>query len=97
MIKTLALLSLNLGIALGFNHQSPLRVNAEPTANIQANQSIPKANQSTPKSNQSAPNYEETSLGFDDRLWGKTGDKLAMLKSIDNSLRYLETPAATKA
>jgi membrane-bound lytic murein transglycosylase A len=83
MIKTLALLSLNLGIALGFNQQIPLRLNAEPTANIQANQSI--------------PNYEENSLGFDDQLWGKSGDKIAMLKSIDRSLHYLDTPAATKA
>jgi membrane-bound lytic murein transglycosylase A len=83
MIKTLALLSLNLGIALGFNQQPPLRLTAEPTANIQAHQST--------------PNYEETSLGFDGQLWGKTGDKVAMLKSIDHSLRYLDTPAATKA
>ena len=83
MIKTLALLSLNLGIALGFNQQAPLRLNAEPAANIQAKQST--------------PNYEETSLGFDNQLWGKSGDKLAMLKSIDNSLRYLDTPAAIKA
>jgi membrane-bound lytic murein transglycosylase A len=83
MIKTLALLSLNLGIALGFNHQSPLRLTAEPAANIQANQST--------------SNYEETSIGFDEQLWGKSGDKLAMLKSIDHSLRYLDTPAATKA
>jgi membrane-bound lytic murein transglycosylase A len=83
MIKTLALLSLNLGIALGFNQQAPLRVNADPTANIQANQSI--------------SNYEENSLGFDDQLWGKSGDKAAMLRSIDHSLRYLDTPAATRA
>jgi membrane-bound lytic murein transglycosylase A len=83
MIKTLALLSLNLGIALGFNQQTPLRLNAAPAANTQANQST--------------PNYEATSLGFDDQLWGKTGDKAAMLKSVDGSLRYLETPAATKA
>jgi membrane-bound lytic murein transglycosylase A len=85
MIKTLALLSLNLGIALGFNQQAPLRLTAEPTANLQANQST------------STANYEATSLGFDEQLWGKSGDKLAMLKSIDNSLRYLETPAAIKA
>jgi membrane-bound lytic murein transglycosylase A len=83
MIKTLALLSLNLGIALGFNQQSPLRLTAEPSANIQANQSTPCC--------------EETSLGFDEQLWGQSGDKAAMLKSIDNSLRYLDTPAATKA
>jgi membrane-bound lytic murein transglycosylase A len=83
MIKTLALLSLNLGIALGFNQQAPLRLTAEPAANIQANQS--------------AATVEASPLGFDEQLWGKTGDKAAMLKSIDNSLRYLETPAATKA
>jgi membrane-bound lytic murein transglycosylase A len=83
MIKTLALLSLNLGIALGFNQQAPLRLTAEPAANIQANQS--------------AATVEASPLGFDEQLWGKTGDKAAMLKSIDNSLRYLETPAAAKA
>jgi membrane-bound lytic murein transglycosylase A len=83
MIKTLALLSLNLGIALGFNQQAPLRLTAEPAANIQANQST--------------ATVEASPLGFDEQLWGKTGDKAAMLKSIDNSLRYIETPAATKA
>ncbi len=83
MIKTLALFSLNLGIALGFNQQAPLRLTAEPAANIQANQST--------------ATVEASPLGFDEQLWGRTGDKAAMLKSIDNSLRYLETPAATKA
>jgi membrane-bound lytic murein transglycosylase A len=87
MIKTLALLSLNLGIALGFNQQPPLRVNADPSANIQAKQSIPAT----------APTMEESPLGFDEQLWGKTGDKAAMIKSIDHSLRYLDTPAAAKA
>ena len=90
MIRTLALLSLNLGIALGFKQQLPLRLNAAPIA-IQANQS--KSTPSIP----STPNYEENSLGFDEQLWGKSGDKAAMLKSIDHSLRYLDTPAATKA
>jgi membrane-bound lytic murein transglycosylase A len=88
MIKTLALLSLNLGIALGFNQQPPLRLNADPGANIQAKQSIPAA---------TTPTMEESPLGFDEQLWGKTGDKVAMIKSIDHSLRYLDTPAATKA
>ncbi len=88
MIKTLALLSLNLGIALGFNQQAPLRVTAVPPANIQAD-----------RGTTTTTNYEETtsSLGFDDQLWGKSGDKLAMLESIDHSLRYIETPAATRA
>ncbi len=85
MIKTLALLSLNLGIALGFNQPAPLRLNADPAANTQAKQST------------TTPVIEESPLGFDDQLWGKTGDKAALLKSIDHSLRYLETPAAVKA
>ena len=85
MIKTLALLSLNLGIALGFNQPIPLQLKAEPTANTQANQSNPK------------PCCEESPLGLDDQLWGKSGDKLAMIKSIDGSLKYLETPKAVAA
>ncbi len=94
MIKTLALLSLNLGIALGFSQHPPLKPTADPTANIQAKQNTP----STPKNATSAPTpLEESPLGFDEQLWGKSGDKTALLKSIDNSLRYLETPAATKA
>jgi membrane-bound lytic murein transglycosylase A len=87
MIKTLALLSLNLGIALGFNQQPPLRLNADPSANIQAKQSIPST----------TPAIEESPLGFDEQLWGKTGDKAAMIESIDRSLSYLDTPAAVKA
>jgi membrane-bound lytic murein transglycosylase A len=87
MIKTLALLSLNLGIALGFNQQ-PLRLNADPGANIQAKQSIPST---------TTPAIEASPLGFDEQLWGKTGDKAAMIKSLDHSLSYLDTPAAAKA
>jgi membrane-bound lytic murein transglycosylase A len=83
MIKTLALLSLNLGIALGFNQQLPLQLKADPAANIQAKQSKPCC--------------DESPLGLDDQLWGKSGDKLAMIKSIDGSLKYLETPKAIAA
>ena len=61
MIKPLVLLSLNLGIALGFNQQAPLRLTAEPAANIQANQSTSNY-------------YVESPIGFDDQLWGKSGD-----------------------
>jgi membrane-bound lytic murein transglycosylase A len=39
----------------------------------------------------------ESSIGFDEQLWGTSGDKVAMLKSIDRSLGYLQTPAAIKA
>ena len=107
MIKTLALLSLNLGIAIGVDARLPLRVNPNPAANIQAKQttsstrtktnSAPTAT-STPAKTNSAPTAIDSSpIGFDEQLWGKTGDKAALLKSIDNSLRYIDTPAAAKA
>jgi len=40
------------------------------------------------------------SLGFDEQLWGtpeQPGDRQALLKSIDHSLRYLATPTAAAA
>ncbi len=40
------------------------------------------------------------SLGFDDQLWGRPGqpgDRQALLKSIDYSLRYLASPSAAQA
>ncbi|MEQ9358651.1 murein transglycosylase A [Coleofasciculus sp. F4-SAH-05] len=40
------------------------------------------------------------SLGFDQQLWGtpeQPGDRQALLKSIDHSLRYLATPTAAAA
>ncbi|MBD1939701.1 MltA domain-containing protein [Microcoleus sp. FACHB-68] len=48
------------------------------------------------------PDRQNTSnvLGLDDQLWdkaGQPGDRQALLTAIDNSLRYLETPAAAKA
>lgn len=39
-------------------------------------------------------------LGWDEQIWGQsgqTGDKHALLTSIDHSLRYIQTPAAAKA
>jgi membrane-bound lytic murein transglycosylase A len=39
----------------------------------------------------------DRALGLDDRLWGSSGDWRAMLKAIDNSLHYLDTPKAMKA
>ncbi|ALB41294.1 MULTISPECIES: murein transglycosylase A [unclassified Anabaena] len=36
-------------------------------------------------------------LGLDEQLWGKQGDKQALLTSIDNSLRYLATNKAVTA
>lgn len=42
---------------------------------------------------------QSPSLGLDEQIWGEngqSGDWRAMLASIDNSLRYLKSPAATK-
>jgi membrane-bound lytic murein transglycosylase A len=36
-------------------------------------------------------------LGLDDRLWGASGDRQAMIQAIDRSLQYMETDAATAA
>ncbi|NES21896.1 MAG: murein transglycosylase [Symploca sp. SIO3E6] len=50
----------------------------------------------SPSSTQAKTN----SLGFDEQLWGnlgQQGDRGALLRSIDNSLRYLNTAAAVRA
>lgn len=36
-------------------------------------------------------------LGLDDRLWGQPSDRAALIASIDHSLGYLQTPAASEA
>ena len=36
-------------------------------------------------------------VGFDDRLFGQPGDRAALVRSIEYSLRYLQTPAAAQA
>jgi membrane-bound lytic murein transglycosylase A len=86
MIKTLALLSLQMGLALASTHHLPLRVSA-----------LPEQSTATPKAGDlEAPSNGEV-VGLDDQLWGKNGDRAAMIASIDNSLRYMQTPASVKA
>jgi membrane-bound lytic murein transglycosylase A len=86
MIKTLALLSLQMGLALASTHHLPLRVSVLPEQ--------PAAN---PKAGDlEAPSNGEI-VGLDDQLWGKNGDRAAMIASIDNSLRYMQTPASVRA
>ncbi|MFB2936544.1 murein transglycosylase A [Aerosakkonemataceae cyanobacterium BLCC-F154] len=59
----------------------------------------------TPTPNSSLPlqpitEAQEQQLGLDDRLWGRPGqkgDKQALLRSIDNSLKYLRTSKAAEA
>lgn len=92
MRKTLALLSLSLGIAF----VNPLW---SVVAQVPTTQPIP-----IPTTPEVLPplqlvNVEtgctpQNCLGWDEQLWGKQGDKQALLTSIDNSLRYLGTNKA---
>jgi membrane-bound lytic murein transglycosylase A len=91
MIKTLALLSLQTGLALASTHHLPLRLSSlpEPVKTVAAAQ--PKSDDSCCE----APSNGEV-VGLDDQLWGKPGDRKELLSSIDNSLRYLQTASAAK-
>ncbi|MDZ8187959.1 MAG: murein transglycosylase A [Nostoc sp. ChiSLP02] len=110
MRKTLALLSLSLGIAF----VNPLLSVVAQVPNI-----LPFPAPTTPELPPlPAPNTPEVTpplklvaiasdctlrqscLGWDDRIWGqrgKTGDRQALLASIDNSLRYLAKDEAIAA
>ncbi|MBD1809494.1 murein transglycosylase A [Microcoleus sp. FACHB-SPT15] len=82
MRKTLTWLSLSLGITL-------LSANGIIAAEVPLQPINPEASQTA-----------LDSLGFDEQLWGnpgQPGDWRAMLKSIDYSLRYLQTPTAAQA
>ncbi|NEQ24100.1 MAG: murein transglycosylase A [Microcoleus sp. SIO2G3] len=82
MRKTLTWLSLSLGITL-------LSANGIIAADVPLQPINPEASQAV-----------LDSLGFDEQLWGnpnQPGDWRAMLKSIDYSLRYLQTPTAAQA
>lgn len=82
MRKTLTWLSLSLGITL-------LTANGIIAADVPLQPINPNASQ-----------VALDSLGFDEQLWGnpgQPGDWRAMLKSIDYSLRYLQTPTAAQA
>ncbi|MFN6513323.1 MAG: murein transglycosylase A [Nostoc sp. CreGUA01] len=107
MRKTLALLSLSLGIA--FVH--PLLSAIAQVPNLQP-LSIPTTPELPPLPAPITPEFtpplkpvaigtdctlRQSCLGWDDQLWGqrgKTGDRQALLASIDNSLRYLATDKA---
>ncbi|MCW6037571.1 MltA domain-containing protein [Spirulina subsalsa FACHB-351] len=48
----------------------------------------------------SNPHRQAPNLALDEQLWGslgQPGDKQALIRSIDHSLRYLDTPAAARA
>lgn len=82
MRKTLTWLSLSLGIAL-------LTASGSVLASVPLQPVKPEAAQVT-----------LDMLGFDEQLWGRPGqpgDRQALLKSIDYSLRYLNSPKAAEA
>ncbi len=82
MQKTLALLSLGLGVVFG-NPNTPVLSKMPPSAVNVAKGAV--------------PSRQADSLGLDEQIWGnqdQPGDQQALLESIDNSLRYLQTPEA---
>ncbi|MCF2145267.1 murein transglycosylase A [Desmonostoc muscorum LEGE 12446] len=110
MRKTLALLSLSLGIAF----VNPLLSSIAQVPNLQplpipttpdlSPVPIPITPEVTPPLKPVAIGTDctlrQSCLGWDDQIWGqrgKTGDRQALLASIDNSLRYLAKNEAIAA
>jgi membrane-bound lytic murein transglycosylase A len=96
MRKTLTWLSLSL--AMAFLTANPLVLADVPLQPVN-----PEAGQVTDLPlrpvNLEAGQVNLDSLGFDEQLWGrpgKQGDRQALLKSIDYSLRYLASPKAAQ-
>jgi membrane-bound lytic murein transglycosylase A len=92
MIKTLALLSLQMGLALASTRHLPLRVSSLPEPTQTPVTAQAKADDSCCE----APSNGEV-VGLDDQIWGKPGDRKELIASINNSLQYLKTPSAAKA
>jgi len=97
MRKTLTWLSLSLGMVL-------MAANGSALADVPLQLVKPDTGQVTDVPLQpvkpEAGQVTLDSLGFDDQLWGRPGqpgDRQALLKSIDYSLRYLASPSAAQA
>lgn len=85
MRKTLTVLILSLGVVI-----------ANPATSVIARTVLEPVNQT--KTN--ATSTQEHLLGLDEQIWGnlnQRGDRQALLKSINNSLRYLKTGSAAQA
>lgn len=94
MKKTIALFCLGLGLvllmpALKLEAQQPTQTQTQTPTQAQ----IPLRMAAIPR--------QDTALGLDEQLFqgysGQPGDKQALLQSIDNSLRYLNTASAAEA
>lgn len=100
MKKNLTLLAFTLGIAF-----------INPFSSVFAQISIPQPIEAPPATPETPPAAlpplqrvdidtvctPQNCLGWDEQLWGQQGDKQALLISIDNSLRYLESNRAIAA
>ncbi len=96
MRKTLVLIPLSLVVALltiqGFRQLLAIGKIGSPSAAVETGR------QNVAQSDRACCRSE--SLGLDEQLWsqnGKPGDREALLKSIDYSLQYLQTPDAASA
>ncbi|AUT02067.1 murein transglycosylase [Nostoc sp. CENA543] len=106
MKKTLALLSLSLGIPLVSQIAVAQVIINVPLPNSPSPELQPPVKPSTPENE--APlklvnigncTAQSTCLGWDEQIFGsrgQSGDRQALLASIDNSLRYLETSTAQR-
>ncbi|MFY7886969.1 MAG: murein transglycosylase A [Dolichospermum sp.] len=96
MRKNLTLLALSLGIALinplsSVVAQAP---NSQPVTIPVTPEVPPAVLPALEPINLETVCTPQNCLGLDEQLWGKQGDKQALLSSIDNSLRYLGTNKA---
>jgi membrane-bound lytic murein transglycosylase A len=100
MKKTIALFSLGLGLAVAL---PALKLEAQQPSPTPALTPSPSATPTQPQIPLRTVNLpqQDTSIGLDEQLFrgylGKPGDKQALLRSIDNSLRYLNTTGAAEA
>jgi membrane-bound lytic murein transglycosylase A len=98
MRETLALLSLSLGIAV-VNPLWPVvaQVIIPQPVPVPVAAPVPITPEVVPPLQPVSPGTacnSQNCLGWDEQLWGRNGDCQALLTSIDNSLRYLETNKA---
>jgi membrane-bound lytic murein transglycosylase A len=112
MIKIMALLFLPIGLALATTSNLLPQIISAPGQRVMAQSSPkPKSKPSVPVPSSATPSpanspvttpcctepVNSEQVGLDDQLLAANGDRKAMLESIDNSLRYLDTPLAAKA
>jgi membrane-bound lytic murein transglycosylase A len=95
MRKTLALLSLSLGIAF----TNPFWSAVAQTPNVTPAPVPTNPEVSPPLVPVAIPNgcQPQACLGWDEQLWGSRGDRRALLASIDQSLKYLAKDEAIAA